>query len=84
MTSMPIMYYALFDFEYEKDIPSDSENSMYRALYDPNGLYLMRNPLLFKIGMNDECLSVKKLIMWLFYALLHAMMIFLTCFIALN
>jgi magnesium-transporting ATPase (P-type) len=78
------MYYALFDLEYDKDLPLNGTNSLYRPLYDPKALYLMKNPLLYKIGMNDECLYVSLFVRWLFYGLFHAMIIFIVCFMGLN
>jgi len=48
MTSLPIMWFAIYDFEFEKDrVPADSKDSK-------NDLkLLLRNPLLYKIGMNN-------------------------------
>ena len=48
MTSLPIMWFAIYDFEFEKDrVPADSKDSK----NDLN--LLLRNPLLYKIGMNN-------------------------------
>jgi len=48
MTSLPIMWFALYDFEFEKDRPADQKDSNKN---DSN--LLLRNPVLYKIGMNN-------------------------------
>jgi len=59
MTSIPIMYYALFDFEYEKDKESANRNKDSRVMYwfkkvtpkFQNRKYFMNDPELYGIGM---------------------------------
>jgi phospholipid-transporting ATPase len=48
MTSLPIMWFALYDFEFEKDRPAVSKDSNKN-----DSKLLLRNPLLYKIGMNN-------------------------------
>lgn len=71
MTSLPIMWFAIYDFEYEKDrVPADSKDSK-------NDFKLLgRNPLLYKIGMNNQCFSLTKLALWILYAIYHSAIIY--------
>jgi phospholipid-transporting ATPase len=64
MTSFPIMYYACFDFEYEK---SD----------------FLKVPTHFKLGLNNECYSVKIFLQYVLYGLWHALVLYFTGFQAL-
>lgn len=43
LTSLPIMFYCLFDFEYVKNKPKGEKDS--------EGLYLMEHPKLFEASM---------------------------------
>lgn len=74
MTSLPIMWFALFDFQYQKDaVNNDSYallNKMESTIY-----YFMKNPHLYKIGINCECFSVKLFVNWVAYGLWHALVI---------
>jgi len=70
MTSVPIMWYAIYDLEFEKDRPTGSDDS------SKDSKYLLRNPILYKIGMNNECFSLKKLFIWIMYAIYHAAIIY--------
>lgn len=52
MTSLPIMWFAIYDFEFEKDrVPADSIEGEKDSSKDK--MLLARNPLLYKIGMNN-------------------------------
>jgi len=74
MTSLPIMFYALFDFEYEKDFdPKRSKRS-------PGQKYFMRDPELYRIGIECKCFGMAKFLLWDFYGLFHAFMIYICCF----
>jgi len=74
MTSLPIMFYALFDFEYEKDFdPKRSKRS-------PGQKYFMRDPELYRIGIECKCFGMGKFLLWDFYGLFHALMIYICCF----
>jgi magnesium-transporting ATPase (P-type) len=72
MTSLPIMYYALFDFEYEKDY----QPTLSVAQRKPPTEYLMRNPYLYRIGMESSLYGTKEFILWLLYAMFHALVIY--------
>jgi phospholipid-transporting ATPase len=61
MTSFPIMYYACFDFEFEKEV-------------------FLKVPTLFKIGLKNECYSVKIFAWYVVYALWHALVLYVTGF----
>ena len=69
MTSVPIMFYSLFDFEYEKD----SENSHASSRKH----YFMKHPYLYKIGLNSECFGIGHYLKWVLYGLFHAFLIYL-------
>lgn len=71
MTSLPIMWYALYDFEFEKDRPADQIESNKN-----DSKLLLRNPMLYKIGMNNQCFSLKKLFLWILYAIYHSAIIY--------
>ena len=42
--------------------------------------YFMRNPLLYRIGIDGTCFSTWLFVKWLIYALVHAAFIFYCCF----
>ena len=69
MTSIPIIYYALFDFEYEKDT---KENA-------PHQKYLMKSPELYQLGLQNKCYSMTQFAQWFAYAMYHSTLIYFTC-----
>jgi hypothetical protein len=57
MTSLPIMWFAAFDFQYEKDRPEEEKQV---SIYLPSDdLLFMRNPFLYKIGIEKRCFGNK-------------------------
>ena len=65
MTSLPIMWFAIFDFEFEKD-REEARKAGYVSKKDgellckiEDGKLFMRNPQLYKLGMNGSCFSLK-------------------------
>lgn len=74
MTSLPVLWYCVFDFQHKRDIEMVME--LPRKEYAG---YFMRNPLLFRIGIEGTCFSTFLFTRWLFYALLHAFFIFCCC-----
>lgn len=42
--------------------------------------YFMRNPLLYRIGIEGKCFSTWLFVKWLIYSLVHAALIFFACF----
>lgn len=42
----------------------------------------MKKPLLYKIGMNNECFSIPIYIVWTLYALIHGALIYIFCVLA--
>ena len=72
MTSLPIMFWALYDFEFVKDIQFGK----------PESQCLMKNPFLYKAGMESRLYGIKQFIIWVAYSMIHAYMIYLTNFVA--
>lgn len=72
-TSVPIMYYALFDFEYDKFSWNDGKAS-------PGQKYFMKNPSLYKIGLDYSCFSLVLFAKYLFYGLIQSIVIFFFAF----
>ncbi len=56
MTSLPIIWFALADYEYIKD--SD--------LFDK---CFMKSPELYKIGLENQCFSIPLFFKYIFYAI---------------
>lgn len=69
MTSVPIMFYSLFDFEYEKDVDTGYGGGRQH--------YFMKHPHLYKIGLNSECFGIGHYLKWVLYGLFHAFLIYL-------
>ena len=68
MTSFPILWYAVFDFEYLKKPVGEPAHAA--AAGDGTGAgYLLRNPALYKIGLDGACYSDGKLAGYLLYGL---------------
>lgn len=44
----------------------------------------MRNPTLYKIGMNNECFGSTIMVKWITYAIIHAFWVYFTCFYSLE
>jgi hypothetical protein len=63
MTSLPIMFYSVFDFEYEK-LPQESVGGK-----ESKGRYLMLDSSLYKIGLECVCFNDKLFVKWVGYAL---------------
>jgi len=72
MTSLPIMWLAIFDFEYEKD--RSDKGQVASKLGDAK--LFMRNPQLYKLGMNGSCFSLPILGYWILYAIWHAFVVY--------
>lgn len=55
MTSLPIMFFALFDFEYEKD----QGHARARGAYLTGKEYFfMQHPHLYRIGIECKCFGI--------------------------
>lgn len=65
MTSLPIMYFALFDWEFPKTT-------------------LMKNPLLYKMGMNYTEYGNNIFVKWFVLALWHGLIVYMVCLMVLN
>jgi phospholipid-transporting ATPase len=80
VTSLPIMFFCLFDFEYLKgtEIAFKDQNGVQVPVMDtdPEQLYLMKNPKLFEASMKGEYFTIPKFIQYLLYSLFHAAMIY--------
>ena len=59
MTSLPCLYFGVFDWEYNK-VPSDK---------DFNNRYFMCNPSLYLIGLEQRCYNEWLFIKWILYGL---------------
>lgn len=70
MTSLPILWFAVYDFEYERDPPSQDEKA------SPFKKYLMCHPSLYRIGIDNTCFTSAKFMKWIVYALWHTVIIF--------
>lgn len=77
MTSLPIMYFALFDFQYEKE-PSPMKRRSGRRQDD--ALYFLKHPQLYRIGIECRCFGVRQFLRWDIYGLWHAFVIYMCCF----
>ena len=87
MTSLPIIWYAIFDFEYEKDRKNNfNQNSlMIKNQFQPGDeMLFMRNPNLYKQGMQNKCFNKKEMLKWINYAIFHALVSYLLCFYAIT
>ena len=80
MTSLPIMFFALFDFEYEKDKEHEHKIINNSVKKDINQLYLMDHPLVFKKSMQNKYFSSGLFVSWLLYALIHAIILYIVAF----
>lgn len=76
-TAIPIMYFALFDFECDKD---------YSPLVDknPNRRYFLKHPSLYKIGMENRNFSIMHYLKWMAYGFFHAFLTYVfNCYLML-
>jgi len=58
MTSLPIMWLSIGDYQYSKDMPNKLPGSLKK---------FMESPELYNIGHNNECFSVPIFFMWIIY-----------------
>lgn len=100
MTSLPIMWFAVFDFQYEKRAPDDQADHYNKVdaprpqspsllneesgRWSKSSVYFMSNPELYRIGMDGECFSVRLYVLWVLYALWHAFVIYYIVYFALD
>ena len=94
MTSFPIIWYSIYDFEHEKDRPekkTDSEENELpvhetevQRFIQGDENYFLRNPELYKPGMEGSCFGTKVMAKWILYALWHAYVVYLVAFRALT
>lgn len=71
------MYYALFDFEYDKFAWSEQDKDKKNVVKRD---YYFTNPDLYKIGLNNECFSYGLFIKWLLYGLVQAVVVYFLAF----
>lgn len=74
-TSLPIGWYATFDWQYKRKQEEGDSNKE---------KYLLKNPELYGIGLRSECFSVTIFGQWLLYGLWHAVIIYGTCMLVLS
>lgn len=75
MTGLPIMYFALFDFEYEKKPGPHTAK-----LLDKKQFFFLKHPHLYRLGIEDKCFSLGHFIRWVIYGLVHAFIVYLLTF----
>lgn len=69
------MYFALFDFEHEKDVNPLKPQTRGKLFY-------MRHPHLYRIGIDNECFGIGHFLRWVLYALFHALTVYMLNFFA--
>lgn len=79
-TSIPIMYYCLFDFEYDKYASTALRGNL--AILKRK--YFMNNPELYKIGIDYSCFSFGLFTLYLLYGFIQSSIIFFLAFIMIN
>jgi phospholipid-transporting ATPase len=77
-TSIPIMFYALFDFEFEK-FSWDRQETGKKVTK-----YFMTHPDLYDIGLKYSKFSFGLFAQWLLYGLFHATLVFYLTFYFMN
>jgi len=68
-TSLPIMYFALFDFEHEKDADQMKPSK-------PGQVFFMKHPHLYRIGIEYQCFGMMHFMKWVLYGLFHAALVY--------
>ena len=58
MTSLPIMWYSIADYQFSKEMPNKITGRLQK---------FMECPELYSIGHNNECFSVSIFFMWIIY-----------------
>lgn len=83
MTSFPIIWFAVFDYEFEKDRKNENKSSSYliqNSFHSGDENLLMRNPNLYLDGMQKKYFNTKQMIKWISYGIWHALISYLVCF----
>lgn len=75
MTSLPIMWFAVFDFQHCRD-REEVDFKQWETQESHDSRLLLRNPYLYLIGMRRECMSNKIMGQWIFYGLFHAALVY--------
>ena len=88
MTSFPIIYFAVFDWQYEKEPPPAAQTSkgvVDKALaadrykrYTGYPKYFMTSPTLYRYGIEGLCYSQRLFFAWLAYGAIQAFIIYFT------
>lgn len=60
MTSLPCLYFGVFDWEYKK-VPTPSDG--------PNMKYFLCNPSLYSVGLQQRCYNEWLFVKWILYGL---------------
>lgn len=79
MTSLPIMWFAVFDFQHNKK-QLDSEDVENVKMNGQEDDYFMLNPKLYQIGMNATCFSNSLFVLWIIYGLWQSFVIYVINF----
>lgn len=84
-TSFPIIWFAVFDYQYEKDrLSKDGSEDRDLTFKEGDENYFMRNPMLYRLGMEQKCFSKTEMAKWIAYALWHAFVVYFINFWALT
>lgn len=71
MTSVPIMFYSVFDYEYKKVIENpNTDDDNYNKIVSKGEKSFMKDFDLYSIGLNQECFDAKIFLSWIVYALI--------------
>jgi phospholipid-transporting ATPase len=71
-TSVPVMWFGVFDFQHLRDQPNPTSEQAHRLL--------LRNPALYDIGLKQKCFSSRLMLQWIFYALAQGAFIYFVNF----
>jgi len=81
-TALPIFWFAVYDYQYEKD--RKEEEIQETGFKEGDESIFMRNPILYRLGMEHQCFSKKEMAKWIGYALWHAFVVYFINFWALT
>ena len=79
-TSLPICWYATFDFEYLRSAEQDKDHKQ----GDKKPKYFLQNPELYGYGLRSEGFSVQIFGAWLLYGIWHAAVVYATTMFVLS
>lgn len=88
MTALPIMWFAVFDYQYERQPAMDDDVFRHHCDrddgFDKGKYYFLVHPWLYRIGIEGRCFSTTIYLKWVAYSLWHACVIFFLVYYALS